>query len=107
MLYDPCTHPTMVENLRRLVVNCIRKHVITPYNGLTRKHPLALVTWGCVMQMNYVHDKQVVKFIRKTAMKAPEYDNMKEGQYKKMLLKQARPPFGSNMNDAILCPFAP
>lgn len=107
MLYDPCAHPAMVEHLRKLVVHCIRKHVITPYHGLTRKRPLALVTWGCVMQINYVHDKQVIKFIRETAMKAPESDVVKEGQYKKMLLKQARPPFGSNMNDTILCPFIP
>jgi hypothetical protein len=54
----------MVDNLRRLVTNCIRKHVITPYHGMTRERPLALVTWGCVMQMNYVYDAEVVSFIR-------------------------------------------
>lgn len=64
MLYDPCTHPAMVDELRRLVSNCMRKHVITPYHGLTKERPLAIVTWGCVMQMNYVRDKEVVSFIR-------------------------------------------
>ena len=107
MLYDPCAHPVMVEKLRRLVVNCIRKHVITPFRGLSRERPLALVTWGCVMEMNYVRDGQVIDFIRSTGMKAPERDVVKEGQYRKLLLKQAHPPFGSNMKDAVLCPFAP
>lgn len=64
MLYHPCTHPTQVDRLRKLVTSCIRKHVITPYQDLPAERPLALVTWGCKMQMNQINDYEVIKFIR-------------------------------------------
>ena len=64
MLYHPCTHPEMVNRLRTLVTSCIRKHVITKYNLLSKERPLALVAWGCRLQMNYVDPKTVIPFIK-------------------------------------------
>lgn len=64
MLYHPCTHPEMVNRLRTLVTSCIRKHVITKYNLLSKERPLALVAWGCRLQMNYVDPKTVISFIK-------------------------------------------
>lgn len=65
MIYHPCAHPLMVNKLRKLVVNCIRKHVITrDTTRLTPERPLALVAWGCRMTMNEVISHQVVDFIQ-------------------------------------------
>ncbi|XP_023327604.1 uncharacterized protein LOC111700795 isoform X2 [Eurytemora carolleeae] len=47
MLYHPCTHPILVQQLRDLLTGCIRKHIITPHNDLPEDKPLALVAWGC------------------------------------------------------------
>ncbi len=35
MLYHPCAHHAMVDQLRRVVAGCIRKRVITAYAKLT------------------------------------------------------------------------
>lgn len=66
MLYDPCTHPSLVDKLRKLVTSCIRKHIITPFQNLPADRPLALVSWGCKILMSHVDEQQVVKFIKVT-----------------------------------------
>ena len=104
MLYHPCTHPVTVDKLRTLVTGCIRKHIITPFTDLTEERPLALVAWGCVMTMSHVNKREVVGFIRKYALKAPEGTFPKEGKYSHELIKLAKPPKGSDMNDTFLCP---
>ncbi|RWS13710.1 DUF3105 domain containing protein-like protein [Dinothrombium tinctorium] len=105
MLYHPCAHPCMVDRLRKIVVNCIRKHVITPNVNLPKDRPLALVTWGCKLQMSYVnhenHEK-VVSFIRRTALKGPEGTYAKEGQFMKGLLVPASIPKGSDRMPMLL-----
>ena len=37
MLYHPCAHHTLVDELRAIVKGCIRKRVITPYSGVTEQ----------------------------------------------------------------------
>lgn len=64
MLYHPCAHPAMINLLRGLVTSCIRKHIITPYLHLSGERPLALVTWGCSLEMNQVDKDNVVSFIK-------------------------------------------
>jgi hypothetical protein len=32
MLYHPCAHPAEVNKLKKLVKNCVGKHIITPSN---------------------------------------------------------------------------
>ena len=104
MLYHPCTDPDLVDELRTLVTGCLRKHIITPFTDLTEERPLALVAWGCVMTMSHVNKREVVGFIRKYALKAPEGTFPKEGKYSHELIKLAKPPKGSDMNDTFLCP---
>lgn len=106
MLYHPCAHPAMVSQLRGLVTNCIRKHIITPYLNLDKDRPLALITWGCSLEMNTVNDEEVIAFIKQTALKGPEGSYAKEGQFTHKLLKIAEVPQGSNYNDSNLCPYA-
>lgn len=104
MLYHPCTHHSIIEELRALVKGCIRKHIITPYARLSEKEPLALVAWGCRMTMSYIDAPAVIEFIRSKGLKGPEGDYAKQGQYTYALLNAAEPPPGSDVNDKILCP---
>ena len=104
MLYHPCADQNQVSNLRELVVNCIRKHIITPYNLLPEDTPLALVGWGCRLLFNKVDNQTVISFIKKRALHGPEGYYPKEGQYDHLLLELAQPPTGSDMNDSNLCP---
>ncbi|XP_037289650.2 uncharacterized protein LOC119183629 isoform X1 [Rhipicephalus microplus] len=104
MLYHPCAPTWFVEKLRKLVRECLRKHIITPYRRLSLERPLALVAWGCKLQMSHVNAREVIKFIKEHALRGPEGRFSMEGQYSYMLLAKARPPGGSDMNDANLCP---
>ncbi|XP_040580249.1 uncharacterized protein [Lepeophtheirus salmonis] len=104
MLYHPCTHHAVVDELRQLVKGCIRKHVITPYNEIPEERPLSLVAWGCHLSMSYVDKKTVFEFIRSKGLHGPEGMYPKEGQYTYKLKKLAIPPKGSDLEDSKLCP---
>ncbi|XP_037093288.1 uncharacterized protein LOC119113072 [Pollicipes pollicipes] len=104
MLYHPCADYEAVAELRQLVRGCIRKHVITPYPALSAARPLALVAWGCRMEMAHVDAAAVRQFIRQRALHGPEGDYPKQGQYDFKLLRPAEPPLGSSINDTVLCP---
>ncbi|XP_054712017.1 uncharacterized protein LOC129221549 [Uloborus diversus] len=104
MLYHPCAEPLEVERLRQLVKNCLRRHVITPYMLLPADRPLALVAWGCKLQMSHVEEDVVKKFIKKNALHGPEATLVKQGQYRYKLLEVATAPKGSNFRDIKLCP---
>lgn len=67
---------------------------------------MALVAWGCKLEMSHVNAREVIKFIKEHALKGPEGRLSVEGQYNYMLLAKAHPPHGSDMNDANLCPAA-
>lgn len=64
MLYHPCADPEMVSKLRTIVTGCIRKHIITPSNMLSEDRPLALVAWGCKLEINYVERGEIINFIK-------------------------------------------
>ncbi|XP_077509073.1 uncharacterized protein LOC144120500 isoform X1 [Amblyomma americanum] len=104
MLYHPCAPTWFVQKLRTIVKGCLRKHVITPYRRLSLKRPLALVAWGCRLEMSHVKTREVVHFIKKCALKGPEGKLSKEGQYDFKLLSKAVPPRGSDEEDSVLCP---
>ncbi|OTF72658.1 DUF3105 domain containing protein [Euroglyphus maynei] len=107
MIYHPCAHPMMIDKLKQLVTNCIRKHIITPDSyRLDSERPLALIAWGCQIRMNFVHSNEIINFIRKHALNGPEGKLSKEGQYDLNLIQKAMIPIGSNYDDDILCPFS-
>ncbi|KAG8185031.1 hypothetical protein JTE90_017054 [Oedothorax gibbosus] len=103
MLYHPCAEPGEVKKLKKIVKGCLRRHVITPYQNLSADKPLALVTWGCKLQMNYVDENVVKSFIKNHALRGPE-QTAREGQYKFKLTEIAIAPTGSNYKDKKLCP---
>lgn len=79
-LYNPCLESRQIKLLRKAANKArVKKYVITPYS-LPRDMPIAVVAWRCVLQMNAVDVKQIVKFSKKRYNKGPERTNM-EGQY--------------------------
>ncbi|XP_049270356.1 uncharacterized protein LOC119389343 isoform X5 [Rhipicephalus sanguineus] len=77
---------------------------VPPQRWLHSIEPLALVAWGCKLQMSHVNAREVIKFIKEHALRGPEGRFPMEGQYSYMLIAKAHPPSGSDMNDANLCP---
>ena len=90
--------------------------------------PLALVAWGCRLEMTEVDPDKVKKFIRERGLQGgianevpflnrycehyretaltPLFQGMlaKEGQYDQDLLQLAQTVPGSDYNDTVLCP---
>uniref|UniRef100_A0A0A9X990 Tumor protein p53-inducible protein 13 n=1 Tax=Lygus hesperus TaxID=30085 RepID=A0A0A9X990_LYGHE len=71
MLYNPCAHHFLVNQLREIVRNCLYKHVITPYR-LSSERPLALIAWGWSLTMSEVDVEEAKKFIEDHANRGPE-----------------------------------
>ena len=69
--------------------------------------PLALVAWGCRLEMSRVDAAAVRTFIRQKGLHGPEGHLSKQGQYEFMLLHAAQPPTGSDEQDSVLCPGQP
>ncbi|XP_041348181.1 uncharacterized protein LOC121367840 isoform X2 [Gigantopelta aegis] len=104
LLYHPCADPDEVARLRKIVTNCIRKHVVTPYD-LPTDQPLALVTWGCRLMMSHTNDDLAKQFIQDHAMRGRENRVVSDGQYGYFLIKPAH--IVSNLRDETLCPDNP
>lgn len=103
MLYDPCTQPLLVDRLRQLLVGCFRKHIITPYTLLTKERPLALLAWGCSLEMATIDESEVKSFIKKYALHGPEGHYPKNGGFKEGLIHKAEYLPGYD-NDTVICP---
>ncbi|XP_011305041.1 uncharacterized protein [Fopius arisanus] len=101
MLYHPCANPLLVKQLKDLVRNCLRRHIITPYSLLSEDRPLALVTWGCRLEMSYVNRNVVESFIRKKALRGPEAIS-KDGIFTDGLISKSR--IVTDQDDTTLCP---
>ncbi|XP_065212964.1 uncharacterized protein LOC135840386 [Planococcus citri] len=104
MLYHPCAHPLVVDQLRKLVTSCLRRHIITPYAHLPVERPLALYAWGKYLSMSVVDYDTVTKFIKQNALQGPE-DIATDGKYDHLLLKGAE--HVSYPSDSVICPPLP
>lgn len=104
MLYHPCAHPMLVNHLRNIIVNCLYRHIITPYN-LPIDRPFALVTWGHYYAFNdpITNEMGAVQFILRHAKHAPEQMS-RDGIYEHALLKHAEVVEDSDIEDSVLCP---
>jgi len=93
MLYHPCAGKKLVDELRKIVVGCLRKHIIAPSTRFTsEERPLTLVAWLCRMTMAKVNKKEVEDFIRLRALLALEGTYPADGSFKKNLIKKAEDP---------------
>ncbi|XP_033111598.1 uncharacterized protein LOC117112601 [Anneissia japonica] len=100
-LYHPCAPQRDIEKLRQIATRCLRKHIITPYNLLPRQLPFALVTYGCKLQLPYVDERAVVRFVREHALKAPESQVTENGGFSAELITPAL--IASDIVDSELC----
>ncbi|KAK6056151.1 hypothetical protein COOONC_06340, partial [Cooperia oncophora] len=64
LLYHPCADQNELQKLRRIVTNCLYRHIITPYNKLSAIRPFALVSWGSLLEMNHVDERESIAFIK-------------------------------------------
>ncbi|XP_015121381.1 uncharacterized protein LOC107044130 isoform X2 [Diachasma alloeum] len=101
MLYHPCANPLEVERLKDLVRNCLRRHVITPYSLMSEDRPLALVAWGCRLEMSYVNPKIVQDFIRRKALRGPEAIS-RDGIFSDGIINKSK--IVTDEDDTTLCP---
>ena len=69
--------------------------------------PLALVAWGCKLEMAEVDEATVRAFIREKALKAPGSQNTDDGQFDVGLMHRAEILAGSDIADSVLCPNQP
>lgn len=101
MLYHPCANPLEVNRLRQIVTGCLRRHLITPYNLLSPKRPLALLSWGWRMTMSTVQPDIVREFIKQHALQGAEAIS-RDGFYDTGLLVPAK--ILTSVDDDLICP---
>ncbi|XP_014662300.1 PREDICTED: uncharacterized protein LOC106805277 [Priapulus caudatus] len=103
LLYHPCGSRAELAILKSALRSCLRRHIITPYNKLTKEYPFAMVTWGCKLSLSHADVYVAKAFIMAHAKKGPE-DLGKPGQFDDQLLLPAKVVPGSDFNDTIICP---
>lgn len=102
MLYHPCADPKEVEHLRQILTSCLRRYIITPSKLLTSERPLALISWGCRYEMNYVDDAAAKEFIKKRFHTGPESRVAADGIYNYQQIKRSE--VVSDTKDTTVCP---
>lgn len=65
--------------------------------------PLALMAWGCSLEMATVNETEVKTFIKARALHGPEGHYPKNGSFKEGLLRKANYP-ANYKNDSVICP---
>lgn len=100
-LYHPCANKQQVDELKRIVKDCLYRHVITPSQLPNKDRPFALVTWHATLEFSVLERTIVESFIEKYALKGPEQTH-RDGQYDHLLLEPAK--VVSTIDDSTLCP---
>lgn len=100
MLYHPCAFSFEVERLKQLVKSCLHRYIISANMNLPAEKPLALLAWGCRLDMSVVHDSTVKNFIKTYALRGPEHLS-RDGVYNLGLIQAASEVDDDN---TVLCP---
>uniref|UniRef100_A0A182NZ83 DUF3105 domain-containing protein n=1 Tax=Anopheles dirus TaxID=7168 RepID=A0A182NZ83_9DIPT len=100
-LYHPCANKQQVDELKRIVKDCLYRYVITPSQLPNKDRPFALVTWHATLEFSVLEKTIVENFIAKYALKGPEQTH-RNGQYDHLLLEPAI--VVSTEDDSELCP---
>jgi len=104
LLYHPCVDQYQLDVVKDIIRDCIRKHIITPSRLVLPSAPIALVAWGCILELSSLDESLIKRFVKEKGLHGPEGHLPKQGQYEHLLLKKAEPPLGSDINDTVLCP---
>uniref|UniRef100_A0A182SQC1 39S ribosomal protein L54, mitochondrial n=1 Tax=Anopheles maculatus TaxID=74869 RepID=A0A182SQC1_9DIPT len=89
-----------VDELKRIVKECLYRHVITPSQLPNKDRPFALVTWHATLEFSVLERTIVESFIEKYALKGPEQTH-RDGQYDHLLVEPAK--VVSTIDDSTLC----
>uniref|UniRef100_A0A1B6LXZ2 DUF3105 domain-containing protein n=1 Tax=Graphocephala atropunctata TaxID=36148 RepID=A0A1B6LXZ2_9HEMI len=101
MLYHPCTHPALVNKLKKIVKSCLYRHVISASRLVPQDKPLALMTWGWRLLLPNVDTSLAVQFIREHALHGYEKTH-RDGFYDQLLVSPAE--VVSTPDDQEICP---
>lgn len=102
-VYHPCVNKRQLNDFRKLVKQCLYRHVITPYEQLDADRPFALIAWGRSLELSVIDREVVVGFIRMNALQGPE-KVARNGQYNSGIIDRATIIQNSDENDNNLCP---
>lgn len=100
-LYHPCANKRLINELRKLVKQCLFRHIITPYEDLEPERPFALLSWGRSIEMSVIDHEYIIGFIRLYALHGPEKTS-RNGQYIAGIIENAK--YVSDHDDNNLCP---
>lgn len=100
-VYHPCVNKRQLNDLRKLIKQCLYRHIITPYEKLDAERPFALIAWGRSLEMSVVDRELVVAFIRMNALQGPKR-TVQNALYTGGIIEQAK--IVSDKDDNSLCP---
>lgn len=89
-----------ITKLKKLVKQCLYRHIISPSSTLSTERPFALVAWGKSLEMSFIDLKIAIAFIRMNALQGPEKIDT-DGSYIELLTDAA---VAVSPNDSALCP---
>lgn len=101
LLYHPCANKMQLDEVRKIVKQCLYRHVITASERLSADRPFALLTWGKSFEFSVIDQTLVMEFIRSNALKGPEKVS-RDGQYNETLIEPAK--LLTTVDDDELCP---
>ncbi|KAH9525840.1 hypothetical protein Btru_002520 [Bulinus truncatus] len=102
LLYHPCANKDEIKMARKIVKNCLRKHIISPYKKMPPGVKFVLMAWRKKLMLNFPYYNAMVSFIKANAKKAPEGPLATDGQYSIGLLDPAE--IVSDIDDSRICP---
>jgi len=101
-LFHPCTESAEINLLRNLATNCLHRHIIAPYNMLSKEFPIALISWGCYYLTSKVNVDEMKLWIQNHALKGPASHVTTNGQYNDNLVKHSK--VITDKKDTFPCP---
>ena len=100
VLYHPCSNRHLRDKLKKIVKNCLFRHIITPFRHLSEDKPFAIVAWATSLEFSDVNEKMIKDFVTTYAKTGPEKVS-RDGQYSEFLLEAAKIV---SEDDSEICP---
>lgn len=99
-LYHPCANRQEVLKLKKLIKQCLYRHIVSPSQQLSAERPFALIAWGKSLEFSFVDVEVIIAFIRMNALQGPEQLDT-NGAYDRMIID---PAVTVSTKDSSLCP---
>lgn len=107
-MYHPCAPTETVQKLRSLARGCLWKHLIFAFRGdFTEDHPVALVSYGTILKVSEINDKNIVdlrKWVRKYSKAGANGEGRVYGNGTYNLLLEHQADIVTEIEDTEVCP---